>query len=213
MRLEQCLSRFSTGLMKPQAVRVAGNHELWAARGDSYAIFTEELPRRVRAMGWHWLETEPFVSGDVAIVGSVGWYDYSFAQIDLGIPRRFYESKVSPRAAERLKQFAGLLEAADDVPPAAREIVAQWNDGQYVRLGRSDEAFLGELLNRLRLALESTRAARHVVAAIHHLPFRELVPPPHTFYHGGFRQGVSRQRAHRRIAAGIPQRAPRALRP
>lgn len=29
---------------------------------DPYALFSEELPRRVRAAGWQWLETEPFVT-------------------------------------------------------------------------------------------------------------------------------------------------------
>src|SRR4051794_41160815 len=89
--LEQCLSRVTfTG----PKLFVAGNHELWTTRDDSYAIFTDELPRRVRALGWHWLETDPFVAADIAFVGSVGWYDYSFAQPSLDIPRRFYEAKV-----------------------------------------------------------------------------------------------------------------------
>src|SRR5688572_17265285 len=77
--LEQCLDRFKFPGPK---LFIAGNHELWTTGPDSYALFTEELPRRVRAMGWQWLETEPFLSDGVAIVGSVGWYDYSFAQPD-----------------------------------------------------------------------------------------------------------------------------------
>ena len=43
--------------------------------------------------------------GDVGFAGSLGWYDYSFAQASLGIPRRFYEAKVSPGVAERLGEF------------------------------------------------------------------------------------------------------------
>src|SRR4051794_35440387 len=67
--LEQCLSRFT---FKGLKLFVAGNHELWTTRGDSYAIYHTELPTRVRALGWQWLEDEPFIAGDVAIVGSVG---------------------------------------------------------------------------------------------------------------------------------------------
>ena len=37
-----------------------------------------------------------------------------------------------------MPEFAGLL--ADDVSPAARAVVARWNDGKFVKLGRSDEA-------------------------------------------------------------------------
>ncbi len=173
--LEQCLSRFSFAGPK---LFVAGNHELWARGADSYAIYTEELPRRVRAIGWQWLEDDPFVDGDVAIVGSVGWYDYSFAQPNLGIPRRFYESKISPGAAERFDEHASLFDRKDDIPPSTMEIFSRWNDGRFVKLGRSDDTFLRELLDRLEVQLESLRAARRILAAIHHLPFRELLPPP-----------------------------------
>lgn len=174
--LERCLSRFR---FAGPRLFVAGNHELWTARQDSHAIYVDELPRRVAALGWHWLESQPFVAGDIAIVGSVGWYDYSFAQPGLGIPRRFYEQKISPGAAERYEEFAALFAAADDLTPAARQIVARWNDGRHVKLHRSDETFLSELLDRLAAQLAGVAAARQVVAAIHHLPFRELLPSPH----------------------------------
>jgi len=173
--LERCLSRFSFAGPK---LFVAGNHELWTTGPDSYALLAESLPRRVRALGWTWLQDEPFVAGDVTIVGSVGWYDYSFAQADLGIPRRFYSAKISPGAAERFDELAGLFERTDDIPPHARAIVARWNDGRFVKLGRSDETFVDELCMTLRRQLEAARDAKQVIAAIHHLPFRELLPPP-----------------------------------
>src|SRR5687768_12441076 len=78
--LEECLARCRFAGPK---LFVAGNHELWTRDADSHRLYTIELPRRVRALGWHWLETDPFVMGNVAIVGSVGWYDYSFAQAAL----------------------------------------------------------------------------------------------------------------------------------
>jgi len=173
--LERCLARF---VFDGPKLIVAGNHELWTRNDDSYRLFKEDLPRRVRDVGWHWLEREPFINDDIAIVGSVGWYDYSFAQEQLGIPRRFYEHKVSPGGAEQLDKYRHLLEAADDVPPEAREIFARWNDGQFVKLHRSDEEFLNELLIDLRRQLESLRD-RVVIAAIHHLPFAQLLPPSH----------------------------------
>jgi Icc-related predicted phosphoesterase len=174
--LEQCLSRFTFG--GPRLL-VAGNHELWTHGGDSYRLFREDLPRRVRALGWQWLQTDPYRSGDVAIVGSVGWYDYSFAQASLGIPERFYARKVSPGVAEQLAEYRDLLARADDVGPVAREVVARWNDGRFVKLHRGDFEFLEELLRELRGQLESVRDARTVVAAVHHLPFRALLPPGH----------------------------------
>jgi predicted phosphodiesterase len=172
--IEQCLGRFRFDGPK---LFVAGNHELWTHGPDSYRVFTEELPRRVRALGWHWLQDDPFVADDVAIVGSVGWYDYSFARADLGIPRRFYEHKVSPGVAERYEEYRHLLQDAHDVSPSAREVFARWNDGRFVKLGRSDDAFLDELIGQLRGQLESVASSRHVVAAVHHLPFTQLLPP------------------------------------
>src|SRR4051812_3326152 len=139
--LEQCLSRFT---IRGPRLFVAGNHELWTEGGDSYKLFHEDLPRRVRAAGWHWLEGEPFVAGEAAIVGSVGWYDYSFAQASLGIPRRFYEQKVSPGAAERLGDYSSLFTRRDDISRTARDVMARWNDGKFVKLGRSDTQFLDE---------------------------------------------------------------------
>jgi predicted phosphodiesterase len=175
---EQCLSRFR--FAGPKLI-VAGNHELWTNGTDSYALFIEELPRRARALGWHWLETEPFVApgGDVAFAGTVGWYDYSFAQASLEIPLRFYEHKVSPGAAAYLGgRYAPLIDDVDDISPRALEIVARWNDGRYVKLGRDDRAFLREITDRLEGQLSDLAHVNNVIAVTHHLPFAELLPPP-----------------------------------
>ena len=183
--LERCLSRFAIAGPK---LFVAGNHELWTHGPDSHAVFTDALPRRVRALGWHWLEGDPFVAaggghggGDVAVVGTVGWYDYSFAVASLGIPHRFYAAKVSPGAAARLRgAFAPLLDGADDVSPSAPDVVARWNDGKFVKLGRSDEQFLDERLAQLGQSLSAVAQCRTAVAAVHCVPFRQLLPPPHS---------------------------------
>ena len=156
---------------------VAGNHELWTNRADSYALFTDELPARVRALGWQWLETDPFVADGVGIVGSIGWYDYSFAPRSLGIPERFYEAKVSPGAIERLSGYDHLM--GDDISDAAKQIVARWNDGRHIKLGRSDFAFLDERLDQMRRSLAAIDCGR-VIAAVHHVPFAELLPPRHS---------------------------------
>lgn len=175
--LEECLSLFR---FAGPRLFVAGNHELWTGGADSYTLFTDELPRRVRAMGWRWLQTETFVAGDLAIVGSVGWYDYSFAREELGIPRRFYQHKLSPGAARRFAEFAHLLNPSDDVAPDAQQILARWNDGKFVKLHRADEAFLDELLTQLARQLESVRNCARVAVAVHHVPFHELLPPMHS---------------------------------
>ncbi|HEY0007549.1 MAG TPA: metallophosphoesterase [Tepidisphaeraceae bacterium] len=173
--LEQALSRITfTG----PKLFLCGNHELWTSGPNSYALFEIDLPRRVRELGWQWLETEPFQLAGTAIVGTVGWYDYSFAADTLGIPDRFYAAKISPGAAHRLSSYQHLLR--DDVSPAAMEVVARWNDGKFVKLGRADEAFLQERIDRLRLSLDQVAAADRVIAAVHHVPFKQLLPPRHS---------------------------------
>lgn len=176
VELSGCLARFR---FDGPRLFVAGNHELWTRRGDSLALLESVLPRRLEELGWQDVQHEPYVTGDgrVAVVGSVGWYDYSFAEPALGVPRRFYEHKVSPAAAEQLGELAHLVEGATDIPPAAMSFLARWNDGRFVKLGRSDEAFLEELLAKLRGQLEALADVAHVVAAVHHLPFAELLPP------------------------------------
>jgi Icc-related predicted phosphoesterase len=172
--LERCLSRFPFGGEK---LFVAGNHELWTHGDDSYENFRTHLPRRVGELGWRWLQSEPLVAGDVAIVGNLGWYDYSFAQTSLEIPRRFYAAKISPGAAEHLAELSHLL--GEDVSPRARQIVARWNDGKFVKLHRSDEQFLEELLEEMKSQLETLRHVKQIIAAVHHLPFAQLLPPSH----------------------------------
>ncbi|QOV92252.1 metallophosphoesterase [Humisphaera borealis] len=176
--LEQCLSLFSfTG---PKLV-VAGNHELWTRGPDSHRLFTDELPARVRSLGWHWLEESPVVLGNgVAVAGSVGWYDYGFALPHLGIPRRFYEQKISPAAATRFTEYAYLLERTDDISPAGMEVAARWNDGRHVKLHRTDEQFLAErmaALNRDLTALGADPTVTRVIVGVHHVPLAELMPP------------------------------------
>ncbi len=173
--LEDCLNLFT---FKGPRLFVAGNHELWTRGGDSYEMLTAELPARVKAAGWQWLQSHPFVLGDAAIVGSVGWYDYGFAVARLGIPKRFYEAKISPGAAERHTEFSYLFEQTADISSIGRETFARWNDGRFVRLGRSDEVFLDELLATMERQLESLRHVPRVLVATHHVPFHELMPPP-----------------------------------
>src|SRR3569623_2428781 len=55
--LEQCLSRVRFAGPK---LFLCGNHELWTRGSASYHAFTVDLPARVRALGWHWLETDPW---------------------------------------------------------------------------------------------------------------------------------------------------------
>lgn len=157
---------------------VAGNHELWAGPEESSLDRYERLlPEICREAGFHHLDAEPASIGNVGLVGCIGWYDYAFRPEKLGIPLRFYQAKVAPGAASRLDRYAHLLKEDHDVPPGALEIGTRWMDGEHVRLPMDDAAFCRYLLDKLQSHLDQLDAqCDTIVAGLHHVPFRELVP-------------------------------------
>ncbi len=115
--LERCLSRFRFAGPK---LFVAGNHELWTNGSDSYELFTDSLPAGCgRWVGSGWRPSRSARGCCDHRDGRV-WYDYSFAQAGLGIPRRFYEQKVSPGAAERLRSTSHCWSARRHRPGGTR---------------------------------------------------------------------------------------------
>jgi predicted phosphohydrolase len=157
---------------------VAGNHELWAPAGeDSLTRYETTLSEACRKHGVHYLDEQPFAANGVSIVGSVGWYDYSFRPSSMKIPLRFYQHKVAPGSAEAQDQHKHLIEKNDDLSPMSRDLICRWMDGQRVKLPMSDVDFTHKLTAKLRRHLEeASRTAKTIVAAIHHLPFAEVVP-------------------------------------
>jgi predicted phosphodiesterase len=157
---------------------VAGNHDIWCLPGESSLERLEStLPRLCREAGFHPLDIEPAEIDGVGIVGSMGWYDYTFLPDGLGIPLRFYQAKVAPGAAERLPGYESLVAQRNDVADWAWELGIRWMDGEHVRLPMSDEALCDRLLARLASHLDwASRTCRPIVVGLHHVPFRELVP-------------------------------------
>jgi hypothetical protein len=156
---------------------VPGNHEFWSriTPTDVQTLLLSELPRRVRAAGWHWLPTSPFRQGDVAIVGNSGWYDYAFADQWLGLPRRFYRSKMSPAVAASLDGDS-LSPGGDDVPARARTFRARWNDSRFIQGITDDAMFCDARLRQFDLDLTNVADAKAVVAAVHVCPSQDLLP-------------------------------------
>lgn len=168
-----------------------GNHDLWTAPGgDSLLRYERELPDVCRRNGVQYLDHAPFVADGAAIVGNVGWYDYTFRPAALRIPLRFYQAKLAPGTAAARDEFRHLVDGHDDLPSHALDVLVRWMDGVHVRLGRSDVEFTQACVERLRTQLDAVAPhARTVVAAIHHLPFVELVPrtiAPHFAFVGAF---------------------------
>jgi len=157
---------------------VAGNHDLWTGpMGDSVKRYERDLPEVCRACGFEYLDRGPVLLGDVAVVGCVGWYDYTFRDESLGVPERFYRAKVGPGAARVVARYRSLLDEAEALDGEAIKVTAIWRDGQMVSLGMSDAEFVARQVEQLREHLEwcCGRAGR-VIVAMHHLPLAEMAP-------------------------------------
>jgi hypothetical protein len=105
---------------------VPGNHDLWTRHphGSSLDRYEQELPQAASRAGFHYLDHQPFLQLDVglALVGSINWYDYSFADPEL--ETEFPGAQMMYRA----KHF-----------PNGRH-----NDGRFVQLGMTDPDFAGQ---------------------------------------------------------------------
>ena len=177
--LRDCLGLFAD--FAGRKFLVPGNHCLWCLPGeDSLDRYERIVPAIAAEADFIVLDRAPAVIDGVGLVGSIGWYDYSYRDEDLAIPLEFYQAKVAPGAAEYIAEHRGLLDRyRAQLSERHFEITAHWKDGVHVRMDITDEQFLDYLIERLSeqlAALQADPAVRQVVAFTHHLPFRQLVP-------------------------------------
>ena len=174
--LRECLHLFDR--FEGRRLFVPGNHDIWSSPGEcSLERYERLLPAVCAEAGFHMLDTEPVILGGVGLVGSIAWYDYSYRPEYLGIPLRFYEGKIAPGAASRMERYAYLLERSDDVPADSLRMGTRWMDGEHVRLPMTDGEFCRYLMDRLERHIgQVVEQCGTVVAGLHHVPFRELVP-------------------------------------
>lgn len=175
--LRDCLRLFAD--FPGRKMLVPGNHCLWRTGNESsMERYERTLPAVVEEEGFVYLDQHPQVLGRLGLVGSVGWYDYTFHEESLGIPRAFYREKVTPGAAKYLGGYEELLAAhEDDLTDEQLEIRSRWMDGMRADLGMSDEAFVALLADRLAAQLRRVAPrVERIIAFVHHLPFEQLVP-------------------------------------
>ncbi len=175
--LRQCLNLFEG--FRGLRLLVPGNHCLWCRVGeDSLHRYEHVLPAVAGEVGFAVLDHQPVIAGPVGLVGSVGWYDYSFADESLGIPQDFYRAKVAPGAAAYLQEHQDLVNRHRGRLTAVHlAIGSRWLDGVHIHLPISDEVFCRMLAEKLerQLADLAPRVER-IAAFVHHLPFAGLVP-------------------------------------
>lgn len=157
--------------LAPAVLFVPGNHDLWqipppAIPGepapsppDTWQLYRETWPELCKGVGVHYLPDSPWVRGDVAVVGTSGWYDYSLAS---WLSRQFYTD------THFQEKIHGLYQWVD-------RIRVSWQDGTGAELpdgavARIMEADLASQLQSLPPTVEN------VIAVTHHVPFEESAP-------------------------------------
>lgn len=143
---------------------VPGNHDLWAPTKDpevlkgvnTWDVYTQELREMCEALGVHYLPRAPFVKGDLAIVGTCGWYDYSMASA-LAMTR--YDLEDFTQKGQSKYRWVDALRV-------------RWRDGDGQVMSDADvarqlEADLAEQLASLGDGIS------RIVGVSHHVPFKD----------------------------------------
>jgi predicted phosphohydrolase len=158
-RFAECLSLFAE--LPCRKALVPGNHDVWVPRDadfDSLHLYDVALPRQAREYGFEDLDQGPlhFPEADLAFVGGMNWYDFSWG---LEALRKFY-----PGEEWRLRQ--------------KRLMIGQHMDAVFVRWPVDDEWFTTRTVAALEQHLQDalSRAGR-VIVATHHPPFRAISFP------------------------------------
>jgi predicted phosphohydrolase len=141
---------------------VPGNHDIWVRaddpRGDSLRVYREHLPALCASHDFCYLDQRPlaFVSADLALVGSINWYDYSWS---LDALRRLFPGEEGRLRSKRFTR-------------------GRHNDGNYVRWPLDDVTFTAAAVATMG---EQLRAVFDVVdlavVVTHHPPYYGLTFP------------------------------------
>lgn len=154
-----CLLRFAD--VRSRKVLIPGNHDIWVptdSATDSLHRYEQELASLAEAHGFHYLDRAPLLLPDagLALVGSINWYDYSWAIDSI--------RKLFPEEESRLatKQFTR----------------GRHNDANFVRWAFDDAAFTNRVVDRLEshLADSLTQVPRAIVVT-HHPAFYNIAFP------------------------------------
>ncbi|MCX7702309.1 MAG: metallophosphoesterase [Gemmataceae bacterium] len=158
----RCLEHFAT--IPCRKALVPGNHDIWVTeddgRGDSWTVYRDWLPRISAAYGFHYLDGGPMIltEHDLAIVGTMNWYDGSWADAENWDPPDDF--------SERLRDM--------------RFSRGRHNDARFVRWHLTHAQFtqlaVATLESHLRAALGEVS---HAVVVTHYPAFRGLNFPGH----------------------------------
>ena len=181
--LDRLLSLIRRGYRGP-VLLVWGNHEHYLSatrlrRGWNSLRQLDRLRRVAAEHGATVLDdrVEPVLVGGVAVIGSVGWYDYSYAPP--GFTREQLETcSLDPPPRSLLSRCATASGYYRSLSMCSR--VAR-NDCVYIRLPMPHPEYAAASAGRLeQQALQAATLGAPVVSVSHHAPRPELIREPRT---------------------------------
>jgi predicted phosphohydrolase len=157
---EKCLALFDD--LACHKTLIPGNHDIWVTdndpRGDSLQVYGDYLPFVSAQHGFHYLDQGPFLfkDADLALVGTINWYDYSWSIDQLRTRIHDWEHRLRTKVFSR----------------------GRHNDGRFVRWPLTDDDFTTQVVNNLEMHLQDALAqATKAIVITHHPPFYGLTFP------------------------------------
>jgi len=151
---ERCLEQFDE--VPGIKALVPGNHDVWVQaedeRGDSWRVYDKRLPKVCEWHKFHYLDRGPLIlpEAGLALVGSMNWYDYSWAAEPGWEPPADWEERL------RNKRFTR----------------GRHNDGRFVRWDFTDVTFTQFAVENFEKDLdEALTQVEQVIAVTHHPAF------------------------------------------
>ncbi|HOJ92369.1 MAG TPA: metallophosphoesterase [Dictyoglomaceae bacterium] len=135
---------------------VPGNHDIWKEKDiSSDQKYKKMIPDLCGKYNIHFLPENPLLIGDIAFVGTLGWYDYSFGSEAYSIEE--YEKGIYDGLRWR-ETFWKLVDFYDSY-------------GRKLNNVEICEIMQDELKN----SLEKVEKEKKIVAVTHTVPFKELL--------------------------------------
>jgi Icc-related predicted phosphoesterase len=138
------------GYFKTKTLVVPGNHDLYVDHYsmESEYVYERGLKETCKKLNIHYLDSKPYIINDkVAVVGVMGWYDYSFK--DLSVPATDYDYQ--------RKRYGFTI----------------WNDVNYVKWDYNDDSFTKYQLRKLKKFLEKVKHIETVIVVMHFVGYKE----------------------------------------
>jgi 3',5'-cyclic AMP phosphodiesterase CpdA len=155
-----CLALFDS--LDCKKALVPGNHDIWVEqddrRGDSLQVYRDWLPRQAADHGFHYLDQGPllFPEANLGLVGSINWYDYSWALAALKARLPDWEYRLRTKCFTR----------------------GRHNDARFVRWPLDDGRFTKQVAKTLEDQLQAALAqVGRALVITHHPAFQGLSFP------------------------------------